>query len=48
MSRPGRLDEREDKAVYYLNDEQFECLAPTDAPTLFLVVPEAEKQPLIL
>ena len=27
------LDEREDKAVYYLNDEQFECLAPTDAPT---------------
>ena len=26
------LDEREDKAVYYLNDEQFECLAPTDAP----------------
>ena len=27
------LDEREDKAVYYLNDEQFECLAATDAPT---------------
>lgn len=27
------LDEREDKAVYYLNDEQFECLVPTDAPT---------------
>ena len=27
------LDERDDKVVYYLNDEQFECLAPTDAPT---------------
>ncbi len=27
------LDERDDKAIYYLNDEQFECLAPTDAPT---------------
>ena len=27
------LDERDEKAIYYLNDEQFECLAPTDAPT---------------
>ena len=26
------LDERDDKAIYYLNDEQFRCLAPTDAP----------------
>lgn len=26
------LDERDDKAIYYLNDEQFQCLAPTDAP----------------
>lgn len=27
------LDDREDRAVYYLNDEQFACLKEQDAPT---------------
>lgn len=27
------LDEREDRAVYYLNDEQFACLKEKDSPT---------------
>ena len=27
------LDDRDEKAIYYLNDEQFECLAPTESPT---------------
>lgn len=27
------LDDRDEKAIYYLNDEQFECLSPTDSPT---------------
>lgn len=27
------LDDRDEKAIYYLNDEQFQCLAPTESPT---------------
>lgn len=27
------FDDRDEKAIYYLNDEQYECLASTEAPT---------------